>query len=316
MAGGSSKAVYAALFGNFCITVLKFIAAFFSGSSSMLAEAYHSVTDTFNQVFLLIGIKRSRKKPTKLHPYGYGKEQFFWAFVVSMLLFGIAGVMSIMEGYNKLRHPEPIGHVYLSLIVLCIAFVFEGYALLVAGKQLKKEMKKEQMRSIMAAIKHSKDPTVLTVVFEDTLALVSISIAAIAIGLTHYTGNGIYDAVASLIIGSLLMVFALVLAGETKHLLIGESISNHKRKKIVREIGRMKHVNEVLDFRTMHLSPEETLVTMEVNLKDELVTDEVEKIINRIEVKVRKVLPKAKCYVEAEEMPSRKEKKRRGRLFK
>ncbi len=316
MASGTSKAVYVALAGNFFIAIFKFIAAFFSGSSSMLAEGYHSISDTLNQVFLLVGISKSKQPPNKLHPYGHGKEQFFWAFVVSMMIFGIAGVLSFREGYHKLLHPEPLEYVWLTFIALGLALIFEGTSLFLAGNELKKQMKKEKMRNIIAAIKHSKDPTVLTVIFEDSLALISIFIAGTAIGLSYYTGNPVYDAIASLIIGGLLMIFSVVLASETKHLLIGESISKYKRNKIIKKIEALKEVNEIIDFRTMHLGPEETLVTMEVNLKDNLLTDDAEKVIDKIEAKVNATLKNAKCYVELEHVPKKRVKKKKSKLFR
>jgi len=204
---GSKPAVLAALVGNLAIAVFKLIAALVSGSSAMLAEAYHSFSDTFNQVFLLVGIWRSKKPPDRLHPFGYGKEQFFWAFIVSLMLFGIAGGLSIREAYHKFRHPEPLGDVTLGFIVLAVAFVIESIALAIAVRQFRREMKSERFGDLVEGIQHTKDPAVLTVVFEDSLALVSIAVAFVSILLSVKTHNPVFDACGSLIIGIFLMVF-------------------------------------------------------------------------------------------------------------
>jgi len=201
MQEGSKKAVIAALLGNLAIAVCKFFAAFFSGSASMLAEAYHSTSDTFNQVLLLYGLKRSKKPPDKLHPFGHGKEQFFWSFMVAIILFGIAGVLSVREGFHKLQHPEPLSHLGLMYIVLGVSVFFETIALRMAIKSIKAEMKLEEHRNFFTAIKHSKDPTTMTVLFEDSLALMGLVIATVAITLVHLTGNLVIDAIASISIG-------------------------------------------------------------------------------------------------------------------
>ncbi len=313
---GTKSAVFLALTGDICVTIFKFIAAFLSGSTAMLAEAYHSISDTMNQVLLLVGLKRSQLPPTKLHPYGHGKEQFFWAFVVSMMLFSIAGVLSIRDGITKIRNPEPLSALGLTFAVLAVSFVFELVTLLFASKQLKYEMKKEKLEGIFAAIKHSKNPTLLTVIMQDSVALLSIVVATIGIGMSEYTHNSVYDGVASVVIGILLMAFALLLASEIKHLLIGESISKYQRKKIITAIDRIAAVNAIIDFRTMHLGPEEILVTMEVNLKDNLVTNDAEKVIDQIEREVHKILPRARVYVELEHVPEKRKRDAKAELFK
>ena len=298
MSAGSKPAVIAALFGNLAIAVFKLIAALISGSSAMLAEAYPSFSDTFNQVFLLVGIWRSKKPPDRLHPFGYGKEQFFWAFIVALMLFGIAGGLSIREAYHKFQHPEPLGNVSLSFIVLTFAFLVESIALAVAVRQFRREMKSERFSHLVEGIQHTKDPTVLTVVFEDTLALVSIVVAFVSILLSVKTHNPLFDAAGSLIIGVLLMVFALILANENKKLLIGESVTPYRRKKVLQTIKDIPEVNEVVSLRTLQMGPMNAIVTAEINLQDDLVTDQIESIIDRIEAGIRKVLPGAQCFIE------------------
>jgi cation diffusion facilitator family transporter len=296
----SKKAVIAALFGNLGIAIFKLVAALFSGSSSMLAESYHSMSDTLNQVLLLYGLKRSQREPDERHRFGHGKEQFFWSFVVAMILFGIAGTLSIREGYHKFAHPEPISHLGLSYMAIAVGLIFDGYAFSIAVKSIKSEMKSEEYRSLIETVKQSKDPTILTVFFEDVIALLGLLIAAIAIALVHFTGILIIDAIASIIIGVFLMVFAVVLALETKNLLVGEAVSPLKRRKILKAVESFGEVKKVISLKTMHFSAEEVLVTLEINYRDEIIVDELEKVNDRIEKKIKDIIPGAKVYLEAE----------------
>jgi cation diffusion facilitator family transporter len=298
----SKKAVIAALVGNMCIAVFKFVAAFFSGSSSMLAEAYHSVSDTFNQVLLLYGLKRSRREADAGHPFGHGKEQFFWSFMVAVILFAVAGGLSIMEGYHKLLHPEPIFGVGLAYLAIGVAVFFESIALRIAVKSIKAEMKRDKCKSFYLAVRHSKNPTTLTVLFEDSLALLGLFIAALAITLTKLTGILIIDAFASIAIGVLLMVFAFFLAVETKKLLVGESVSPLKRARILQEINSFEEVQKVLRLKTMHLSSDDVLVVLEIEYQDGLVVEELEKVNNRIEKAIRAIIPQARVYMEPEDV--------------
>lgn len=297
----SKKAVLAALFGNLGIAVFKLVAAVLSGSSSMLAEGYHSISDTFNQVLLLYGLKCSQRKPDERHRFGYGKEQFFWSFMVAIILFGIAGTLSIREGIHKFQNPEPIQHIGLNYLAIAVGFVFESYAFRIALKKIKIEMKAEEHKNIIEAIKNTKDPVTLTVLFEDALALTGLLIAAVAITLAHVSGIFLIDAIASVIIGILLMVFAVFLAFETRNLLVGEAVTPQKRKRILEAVGSFSEVRRIVSLKTMHLSPDEVLVTLEINFKDGLVVDELERLNNRIERKIKEIIPRAKVYLEAED---------------
>ena len=299
MQDGSKKAVIAALFGNLAIALCKFIAAFFSGSASMLAEAYHSTSDTFNQVLLLYGLKKSKKPPDKLHPFGHGKEQFFWSFMVAIILFGIAGVLSVREGLHKLQHPESLSHLGLSYAVLGVSIFFETIALRMAIKSIKAEMRSEGHRNFFKAIKHSKDPTTMTVLFEDSLALMGLAIAAEAITLVYFTGNLTIDAFASIIIGGLLMVFALFLANETRKLLVGEAVTPQKREQILGCINSCDEVDRIISLKTMHLSPDDVIVAAEVDYRNDITVDELEALNDRIEQRIKEVIPYAKIYLEA-----------------
>jgi cation diffusion facilitator family transporter len=287
--------------GNLAIAVFKLIAALISGSSAMLAESYHSFSDTFNQVFLLIGIWRSKKPADRAHPFGYGKEQFFWAFIVALMLFGIAGGLSIREAYHKFRYPEPLGDVTLGFAVLAFAFVVEAIALGIAVRQFRREMKKERFENLIEGIRHTRDPAVLTVIFEDTLALVSIAVAFVSILLSVKTHNPVFDACGSLIIGILLMVFALILANEHKKSLVGEPITPYRRTKVLEAIRSVPEVKQVIALRTLQMGPKHAIVTVEVNLEDDLVTDQIEMVVDRIEAGIQAVIPRAQCFIEVEQ---------------
>jgi cation diffusion facilitator family transporter len=305
----SKKAVYAALFGNLGIAIAKLIAAIFTGSAAMWAETYQSFSDTFNQVLLLFGLRTSAKAASETHPFGYGKEQFFWSFIVATMLFGISGVLSLQQGAGSIL--GGLGHlenVNLSYIILAISFVFEANALRIAfaifRKSIEARGQKVNLRTLLEEFRESKDPTILTVMVEDSAALLGIAVAALGIFLSDVTGNTIFDAIASLAIGVILMTFAFFLARENKALLVGESISRKDRKRIVDLVLQIPEVNRVVTLRTMHFSPEDVLVAMEVNLKDGLDTDKIELVIDKIEQQVKQVLPNmnpSKIYIELEQ---------------
>lgn len=293
----------AALFGNLGIAIFKFVAAIFSGSSSMLAEAYHSVSDTFNQVLLLYGLKASKKPADKGHPFGHGKEQFFWSFIVAMILFGIAGTLSILEGYHKFRHPEPIKQIWLTYMAIAVALLFDGYALKLAFLNIKQEREKEKHRSFWETLRRSKDPTNLTVFVEDSLAIAGVLIAGIAITIVHFTQILIIDSIASMVIGAMLMVFALFLAFETRMLLVGEAVTPYRRRKILRIVRSFEEVEEILSLKTMHLSSDEVLVALEIDYKEDMVVSDLEQINLEIENKIKEFIPSAKVYLEAQKKP-------------
>lgn len=310
MVSGSKKAVYAALAGNLGIAIAKLIAAIVTGSTAMLAETLHSFSDTFNQILLLVGIKTSTKTATERHPFGYGKEQFFWSFIVATMIFGISGILSLEQGFNSLlggKMHYHIENVNISYIILAISTIFEGNALRVAlvlsKHAIEARGEKIGITALFKEFQESKDPSILTVLVEDSAALLGIIIAGLGIFLSSLTGNTIYDAISSLFIGSILMAFAFFLAKENKALLIGESMSRRDYKKIVRLINELPDVNRIISLRTMHFGPKDVLVTIEVNLVDGLDTDKIESVIDTIEQKVKQAIPyvnPSKIYVELE----------------
>ena len=309
MVSGSKRAVYAALAGNLGIAIAKLIAAIMTGSTAMFAETLHSLSDTFNQVLLLIGIKTSTKTATERHPFGYGNEQFFWSFIVATMIFGISGILSLEQGFNSLFgvKTHQITNVNISYFILAISTIFEGNALRIALALLKYDIEsrgeKIGISTLIKEFQESKDPSILTVLVEDSAALLGIIIAGLGIFFSSLTGNTIYDAISSLFIGSILMAFAFFLAKENKALLIGESISRRDYKKIVRLINELPDVNRIISLRTMHFGPKDVLVTIEVNLVDGLDTDKIESVIDTIEQKVKQAIPyvnPSKIYVELE----------------
>ena len=298
MAASSKKAVYAALFGNLGIAISKFVAAIMTGSVSMWAEAYHSSSDTVNQILLLVGIKASTKKATYSHQFGFGKSQYFWSFIVATMIFGISGVLALEQGISSLLgEGHSVEDPTINYIILVVAAVFEGNALRVAfnvfKSGIKEQGKKINFSTLVMEFKESKDPTILTVIVEDSAALLGIFVAAIGIFLTDVTGNVVYDAIASIIIGMILMLFAFFLAKENQALLLGESITTKQYKKIVKAVKGIPEVNKVITMKTMHLSPNDVLVGIQVNLVDGLETDQIETVTDKVEVKIMEVLPNA-----------------------
>lgn len=299
MAGGSKKAVYAALFGNLGIAITKFIAAFFTGSASMYAEAYHSASDTFNQVLLLIGIKTSAKAASERHQFGYGKEAFFWSFIVATMLFGVSGVLSMQHGFSSLfGEAHHIENANISYVVLAISFVFEINALRIAYKLFKQTIEargeKVNMQTLVKEFKESKDPTIITVMVEDTAALLGIVIAGVGIFLSDITGNNMFDAASSLAIGGILMAFAFFLARENRGLLVGESMSKGEYRRIMEAVTAIPEVKAIVSMRTMHLGTEDVIIGIEVNLSDGLDKGRIESAIVEIEKKVKQAVPYAK----------------------
>jgi cation diffusion facilitator family transporter len=295
------KVIYAALIGNSAIAVMKFIVAVISGSAAMLAEGFHSTADSGNQIMLLLGHARSKKPPDDKHPFGYGKELYFWAFVVAVSIFFVGAALSIYEGIKKLLHPEPVTSVSLALAVLLISMVFEAYPWWVAYSEARNLKEKKGVAGFMDMAVRSKNPTVMVVLFEDTAALLGLVVAAVGISLAHVTKRPVFDAIASITIGVVLLVLALFLARETKALLIGESATRKDREKIRQLICGMPDIKACGRLLTMHLGPDDILVTIDVEFADGLSTDEVEAMVERVEARVKEAVPAvSKIYIEAQ----------------
>ena len=255
----------AALAGNAALAILKTIAALVTGSAGMLAESFHSMADTGNQVLLLVGLRLSRRPPDALHPFGHGRDVYFWAFVVAMLLFSVGGAFSVWESIGKLRHPASHQRFTVAYIVLAFAFVFEAGSLTVAWRSWRRVTRQ---RSLWSFLRDARDPTLPTVVLEDTAALTSIAIAASGLLLSQITGEPAWDAVASGIIGLILIAVAVFLAFENYSLLIGEAVAPELHARLRGVIEEDGDVAALADLRTMHLGPETIAVIVEAEFRE------------------------------------------------
>ncbi len=297
MAGSSKVAVISAMAGNGAIAVTKFAAATFTGSSAMLSEAIHSVVDTGNQVLLLHGLRQAEKPPSSQHPFGHGKELYFWSFIVAMIIFAAGAGLSFYEGINALRDPVPVENAYVNYIVLGLAMLFEGAASTVALKQF--FLAKGEM-GVIEAIQRGKDPALFTVVMEDSAAVVGLAVAAVGIFLNDRLGLLWADGLAAIVIGVLLAGVSVFLAIESKALLIGEAAEPEvvdKVREIIRGDRRVVAMKRVM---TMHLGPEEVLLAVDVDFAERLSSNDVEAATAEIEAAIRAALPAIKrIYIEA-----------------
>ncbi|MAG01044.1 MAG: cation diffusion facilitator family transporter [Arenicellales bacterium] len=295
---GSIKVVLAALVGNSLIALAKFFAAFFTGSSAMLSEAIHSVVDTGNQGLLLFGIRQSRKPADDKHPFGYGSELYFWAFVVAILIFALGSGLSIYEGVHKLFNPHPIRNLYINFIVLGVAFVFEAVAWWVALKEFNRT---RGAISYFAAFRQSKDPTVFTVLFEDSAAMLGLVIAAIGLGLGALLDIPELDGAASVGIGIVLGGTAILLAYETKGLLVGERAHPEVVEGIREIISTQDGIDGVNELLTLHIGPVDILVTISLDFGNRLDAGEVETKVSLLEEKIKTRFPEVtRLFIEAQ----------------
>ncbi len=290
-AHGSKKVIYAALAGNALISITKFFAAAATGSSAMLSEAIHSVVDTGNQGLLLYGIKRSKRPADEAHPFGYGQEIYFWSFVVAILIFGLGAGISFYEGVQKLLNPHPITDPYINYIVLGTAMVFEAGAWWIAYKEFGKV---RGNFGLFEAVKRSKDPTLFTVLFEDTAAMLGLVAAMIGIGCADRFGIVWADGAASVTIGVILAGTAALLAYEKKGLLIGEAASPELTKGVRGLVGRAKTVRHINELRTMHMAPNDILLALSIDFHDDLSSGRVEETIFKLEQDIKARYPDIK----------------------
>ncbi|WP_181687379.1 cation diffusion facilitator family transporter [Halorhabdus salina] len=293
---GSRSVVIAALIANGAIAILKFGAFLLTGSAAMLSETYHSISDTGNQVFLLIGIRYGAREADRRHPFGYGKAQFFYSFLVSVFLFGIAGWESVKHGYSKLTEgghaveataPELLGYqiepVYVSYAVLLGAIAFESYAFAKAYRVMSDQIDEHNWSGFREAFRKTSDVTTLTALTEDTIALSGAGIALLGIFLSRQTGNEAFDAAAALLIGLMLMGFAVALAWENKRLLLGESLPKEDERRLREIVADGTGVREIVDFRTVLFGTDRVLVAADVAFEPDLDTDEMDERITAIE---------------------------------
>lgn len=291
MASESKTAILAAIAGNLAIAITKFITAAISGSSAMLAEAIHSMVDTGNGALLLLGVRKSKQLPDRTHPFGYGREIYFWSFVVAILIFALGGGMSIYEGLAHLHHPAKIEDPMLNYLVLGIAAVFEGVSWFFGWRAFRKTLGKQ---SVLQAVRDSKDPTNFMVIFEDSAALVGLVVAFGGVFLGHQLDNPYFDGAASIVIGVILGLIAIFLAYESKGLLIGEGVDPQTLDSIHSLASSDPAVEMVDHALTLYLGPEDVLLTLELKLKDGLEIEEVRDSLQRLTQRIQNKYPKIK----------------------
>src|SRR5689334_1444509 len=296
-------AVIGALFANALIAILKLAAAVITGSSGMMAEALHSVADTTNQIFLLLGLRFYKRPASDKHPFGYGKERFFWSFIAAIFIFGVGATYAIYEGIEKLRHPHPPTNLSWAYWVLGLSFVLETGSICLALYQEMKEAHHEGL-SLTEYLHESKDPTAKTVIFEDSAALIGIIIAATGLILTDYQVGGAagayWDGMASILIGVVLAIVAFALARSSRGLLLGEAATPKVVAAIKQAIESHPNVEHVVELLTMHLAPKQILINAHVKLREGLRTDDIERSILEIEDRIKRAEPKVEMiFLEA-----------------
>jgi cation diffusion facilitator family transporter len=285
---GTKFVIYAALVGNALIAVTKFGAAWLTGSSAMLSEAVHSVVDTGNQSLLLLGIWRSQRPPDGRHPFGYGLELYFWSFVVAILIFGLGAGISFYEGLHKLADPHPVTNFLPNYIVLGVAMVFEAFPLTIAVREFNRI---RGSQPLLSAVRQSKDPTVFTVLFEDTAAMMGLFAAVIGLVAADLFDIWWGDAAASIAIGCILALTATFLAIETKGLLTGEAASPAIITALKRMAMNAPQIRSVNELKTLHLGPEDILLNISLDFADGLDLDDIEAAVKKLERDVQRRFP-------------------------
>ena len=291
MASGSKKVIYAAMIGNGLIAIAKFVGAFLTGSSAMLSEGIHSVVDTGNQGLLLYGIARSKRPADEQHPFGYASEIYFWAFIVAILIFSIGSGISIYEGIQKVLHPHAVADPTINYVILGLAMIFEGFAWWIAFKEFETIRGK---KGLFQAVKESKDPTVFTVLFEDTAAMLGLMVAFVGIWISVTFNMPWMDGFASILIGIILAGTALLLALETKSLLIGEAAAPEIVDEIKEIISRQGAIIALNEIRTLHRGPNDVLLALSVDYNDEVPAGMVERANTDLEIAIKERFPVVK----------------------
>jgi cation diffusion facilitator family transporter len=295
-AEGGTRAVVTALGANLGVAVAKFVAAAITGSTSMLAEGVHSVADSGNQVLLLIGGKHARQAPSALHPFGYARARYIYAFLVAVVLFTLGGLYALYEGYHKIVDPHPLTSPLVAVAVLVIAMALEGYALRTAVREANRT---RGSRDWLAFVRRARSPELPVLLLEDSGALIGLVLALLGVGLSVLTGNGVYDGISSICIGLLLGAIAILLAREMTSLLIGEAALPEQINKIHTAVLATPGVDQVIHLRTVHLGPDDLLVAAKIGVPTEVDAEKVAATINAAEARIREALPIARIiYLE------------------
>ncbi|MFB8189543.1 cation diffusion facilitator family transporter [Microbacterium sp. NPDC055988] len=298
-ASGGNKAIVAAFLANLGIALAKFVAWALSGSASMLAEAIHSVADSGNQLLLMLGGRKARREADRAHPFGYGRERYVYAFVVSIILFSVGGLFAIYEGVEKLTNPHELDKTWwwLPLVVLVVAIGLESFSLRTAVRE--SNVVREKGQSWVSFVRRSKAPELPVVLLEDVGALTGLTFALLGVGLTLLTGNPVFDALGTVMIGVLLVLIAIVLGIETKSLLVGEGATQADHDRIVDAINAGDEIEKIIHMKTLYLGPDELMVAAKIALNADKPLREAADDINAIEARIREAVPVARIvYIE------------------
>jgi cation diffusion facilitator family transporter len=297
MTEGSRKAIIAAFIANLGIAIAKFVGFIITSSAGLLAEAVHSLADTGNQALLMLGGKRAERKPDAEHPFGYGRERYFWAFVVAIVLFSMGGLFALYEGIEKLRHPHEVDNLVVAIVILVVAIGLESFSLRTAYREASK--RKDPKQSWWQYIRAEKSPELPVVLLEDVGAEIGLLMALTGVLLAHYTDEPRWDAVGSIGIGLLLVVIAMTLAVEMKGLLVGESASPEHVEQIITALTSTDNVRSVIHMKTQHIGPDELIVATKVEFEPTLTVSELASTIDAAERALREAVPIAKLiYIE------------------
>ncbi|MFN8134718.1 MAG: cation diffusion facilitator family transporter [Bacteroidales bacterium] len=294
---GSNKAIVFALAGNLLIAVIKYIVAFITGSTAMLAESIHSTADSFNQVLLLIGHKQAKKSPSEMHSFGYANEVFFWSLMVAVLLFFVGALFSIYEGFHKLFHPEALSNIYWIFAVLISSILIEAKSFQVAFGEFRKTTK----LPFFKAIKASTQVSLVVVVLEDSAAMTGLLIVLIST-LLAWLVNPIFDAVGSIFVGLLLLAVSILLIAEVKNLIVGESMPREKRQMIRNVIHRFKKIKHINRMQTMVMGDSKYLVLLSVDVDNDIKASAAEDLIEQVKIDLKREIPEAgNIYIEIQD---------------
>lgn len=298
----SRKTVFAAIAANIAIAVSKFVCAAFTGSSAMLSEGIHSLIDTGDGALILIGLRRSTKPPDELHPFGYGKELYFWSLIVAILIFALGGGMSIYEGITHIEHPKPLENVFWNYLILGLSFVFESMSAVIAYREMRLAAGSQ---SSWRYIRTSKDPSTFMVLVEDSAALIGLTVAFIGVFLGEFFDNPYIDGAASIVIGLILMSVAGILVHESKGLLIGEGATREVLRDIESILKDDPDVCQIGRLLTMYFGPHTALINCEIGFRPDMPVRELAGVVCRLEKRVQKRYPEMKrIFLEAASLKS------------
>ncbi len=299
----STGVVVFALISNIFLSIGKFLVALISGSAGLMAEFFHSSSDTLNQLLLLLGIKKSYERDRKNFPFGKGKEQYFWSFIASILFIEFSGLLSIVEGYMKIQHPYVLSNYYYIYIIIAISFIFDGSALLYTINVMRKNMREGGYSTFKDYMGDIRDSVLMNALMEDLGAILGIIIIFFGSIFTQIFDNYIYDSISSFCVGILLIIIGIYLANINRDLLVGKGLTSMDRKKIMKILEGTNNVNEVINIDGIYMGPNSIILGLDLNFRDGLTTDEIERTVDYIEKRIKEELPYVRTiFIEAEEI--------------